>query len=527
MEAIYEIYDLLKSSRALEYLGGGHADDPAERTLLQRFFDLILEKDRYDDDRAAAALYGKGFDGTHKPYQKLKHKFKYRLLNLLVVMEDLQPDYSTKEATIKTLYREQAIAQILSLKKSSSELSVEVFKRVYKHATKHQMLTIMEESAGKLATLYGLGAQKNHTKRKKFRARYYAHREANNAKQWLIDLYADTIEMYRDSPNQEIVRFLEPHVEKTKEIIANFKFHNVVYMGHVVLQAYYQLSKNSTAVIENAKAAIARLNTGEGALFIQISVFYIGQITVYAQLQDFDRALGRLDNLLSKLEPGSANYYRFQEHGILIALHAERYAEAIERYQQLNARKLKKSVSAQAYQEWMLLEAYLKLLTEMVPGLENAFGSKFRLAKLRNDTYLIARQKDTLNLHVYLLEFCFALVRRRHGQVIDRVEAFEKYVQRYLGAKSTPRAYYFCKSLVQIPRADFHAVRTHRYAKAYLKGLEETEVDENYYATFSEVIPYGTLWRMVCAKLKGFEYLDAGMLPGRSLPTSPSDHQTK
>lgn len=520
MEAIYEIYDLLKSSRSLEYLGDHRSDDAGDRTLLKRFFELLQEEDRYDDHRAATLLYGDGFDGSHKPYQKLKHKFKYRLLNLLVVMESLQPDYSTKDAAIKSLYRELAIAQILSLKKSSSGLSVDIFKRVYKHATKHQILSIMEQAAGKLAALYG-GMQKNPTERKKIRAKYYAHREASDAKQLLIDLYSDTVEMYRDSSNQDIVDFLAPHIPNIKELTGSYKIYDIIYIGHALLQTYYQLTENPAAVNENAKTALTRLEIGPGAVFSQISVFYIGQVSVYTQLRDFDQALEILDTLISKLEPGAANYYRFQEYGIVISLHAERYSDAIARFQKLDLRKLKKSVSARAYQEWMLLDAYLKLLTEIVPCLKGAFGSKFRLSKLRNDTYLIARQKDNLNLHIYLLEFCFSIVRNRYGKVIDRAEAFEKYIQRHLSLSTTPRDFYFCKSLLQIPKADFHAVRTHHYAKVYLKGLRESEIGNNYYSTFSEVIPYENLWRMICEQLKGFEHLDASMLPEKVLSTAP------
>ena len=51
--------------------------------------------------------------------------------------------------------------------------------------------------------------------------------------------------------------------------------------------------------------------------------------------------------------------------------------------------------------------------------------------------------------------------------------------------------------LLEIPKADYHPIRTDRYVTNYVKRLENTEINLNEFSTEIEIIPYEQLWMLI------------------------------
>jgi hypothetical protein len=92
--------------------------------------------------------------------------------------------------------------------------------------------------------------------------------------------------------------------------------------------------------------------------------------------------------------------------------------------------------------------------------------------------------------------------KKEYDQAIDRIEAIEKYVTRYLRKDDTFRSNCFIRMLLQIPASGFHQAGVIRRAKKYQNKLEECPLEmagQNYEI---EIIPYETLWKMVVQSLE-------------------------
>jgi len=152
MLELHTLMPLLDSSKTVALIKAGTSGDDDEN-LLQRFHGLLMDYPGCTDDEAAKMLYGDGYDASHKPYQKLKHKFKYLLLNLVLLMDNLQPDYTNWKSARITIQRELSVAKILALQSSTKGLSISLLEKVYKRSVQFEMTDACEESARYLVNL--------------------------------------------------------------------------------------------------------------------------------------------------------------------------------------------------------------------------------------------------------------------------------------------------------------------------------------------------------------------------------------
>lgn len=102
-----------------------------------------------------------------------------------------------------------------------------------------------------------------------------------------------------------------------------------------------------------------------------------------------------------------------------------------------------------------------------------------------------------MNIPVLIVQFLYDIVDKRYDAGIERVEAVQKYVSRYLRKDELFRSNCFLKMLVQIPEAGFHREAVVRKAERYLSQLAETPLAIANQPHEIEIIPYEDLWQMI------------------------------
>ena len=106
-----------------------------------------------------------------------------------------------------------------------------------------------------------------------------------------------------------------------------------------------------------------------------------------------------------------------------------------------------------------------------------------------------------MNIPILVIQILFMIDQNRRNEVIDRIEAIEKYCSRYLKKGDMLRSNCFIKMLLQIPIAHFHKAAVNRKADKYWQRLQANPIDLSHQAHEIEIIPYEKLWGFVQDRL--------------------------
>ena len=95
----------------------------------------------------------------------------------------------------------------------------------------------------------------------------------------------------------------------------------------------------------------------------------------------------------------------------------------------------------------------------------------------------------------------FMIKQKNYDQAVDRIDAIEKYISRYLRKDETYRSHCFIRMLLQIPASGFHRAGVVRNAKKFRNKLEEVNIPMTGQNYEIEIIPYEVLWEHVIESL--------------------------
>ena len=276
----------------------------------------------------------------------------------------------------------------------------------------------------------------------------------------------------------------------------SFTTYNTVYR---VRLAYEELQGNYQEIIRVTAAASRRLRDGklnERRFDIRFNHF----MSIYAYLRSRQPAQGlRLaEEYARDFHPSSSNWFYFQEHHVLLALHAEHY----ERAQQLMATIAKNpaypSQREAALQRWDLYKAYIDFV---LPSPRAATARQRQLAQWALQLPEYSRDKRGHNVAILVLQLLYYLRERNLEEVLQRLERLRKYQQRHLYEPATLRSRLFLRLLQAIVERNFEAPQAAERGKLLLEQLRETPPPGEAFAEV-EIIPYEHLWELVLNLLR-------------------------
>ncbi len=276
----------------------------------------------------------------------------------------------------------------------------------------------------------------------------------------------------------------------------SFTTYNIVYRARL---AYEELQGNYQEMIRVTALASRRLRAGklnDRRFDIRFNHF----VSVYAYLRSRQPVQGlRLaDEYNRDFHPSSHNWFYFQEHYVLLALHAQQY----ERAQQLMgiiAKNPAYSIQRDtALQRWDLYRSYVDFV---VPPARNTTARQRQLAQWVLMLPEYSRDKRGHNVAILVLQLLHFLRERNLEAVMQRLERLRKYQQRHLYEANTLRSRLFLRLLSIIVEKNFDADRIAERGKALLQQLRDTQPPGEAFAEV-EIIPYEHLWELVLDLLR-------------------------
>lgn len=222
------------------------------------------------------------------------------------------------------------------------------------------------------------------------------------------------------------------------------------------------------------------------------------------QLRDLDRGKDLMAKCQEVFVPGEHNWFNSQNLVFLLGMHVADYQLALNTFLETTSHEKLPTLPAAMQEQWKLNEAYLYLIyrlrrLELPPGAQRL--ANFKLPRFLNETPEFSRERRKRNIPVLVVQIMLLLVDRKHDKITAKVEALEKYRQRYLRTAENFRSNCFIHMVSRLPAAHFNAVYAQRSLEKYWLDLIETPLDVANQAHEVEIIPYERLWEMTLSLL--------------------------
>ncbi|UOQ98566.1 hypothetical protein MUN81_03530 [Hymenobacter sp. 5317J-9] len=262
--------------------------------------------------------------------------------------------------------------------------------------------------------------------------------------------------------------------------------------------AYEELQGNFKEMIKVTAEASRRFRDGKlNARRFDLRFNHFVSIYAYLRSRQPVQGLRLAEQYSRDFHPSSSNWFYFQEHHVLLALHAEQY----ERAQQLLSTITKNPAyliqREAALERWDLYKAYI----DFVLPPQRATARQRQMAQWVLQLPEYSRDKRGHNVAILVLQLLHFLRERSLEEVLLRLERLRKYQQRHLYEASTLRSRLFLRLLQVIVEKNFDAAGAAERGKNMLLQLQETPPPGEAFAEV-EIIPYEQLWKLVLGLLR-------------------------
>ncbi|WP_226163251.1 hypothetical protein [Hymenobacter terricola] len=286
------------------------------------------------------------------------------------------------------------------------------------------------------------------------------------------------------------------HLEALHRKARSFTTYSATYR---VRLAFEELQGNYQEIIRVTAAASRRLRDGKlNARRFDIRFNHFMSIYAYLRSRQPVQGLRLAEEYSRDFHPSSSNWFYFQEHHVLLALHAEQY----ERAQQLMSLITKNPAyliqREAALQRWDLYKAYIEFV---LPPQRLTTARQRQMAQWVLQLPEYSRDKRGHNVAILVLQLLYFLRERNLEAVLMRLERLRKYQQRHLHEPATLRSRLFLRLLQVIVEKNFDAPKAAERGKTLFQQLRDTPPPGEAFAEV-EIIPYEQLWNLVLGLLR-------------------------
>ncbi len=478
--------------RAVELIGDGLEGD----SKIAEFYDALTEGRFADDDEAAQAFYSAGKNNS--AYQKLRKTVKDRLINALFIIDIKQASYSDRQRAYYEAYRDWAAAKIL-FGKGAHNAAVSICTKLLRISKKYEFTELTLDIYRTLRLFFGTmeGDLKKFDKYNAFFREYETlWRHENLAEELYINL---TIRYVNSrAGNKEISEKAHQAFREIEPLLGQYDSYQLHLCGRIVEMVCYSSVHDYQRTLAVCDDAIAFFQAKDYVATVPLQISYYQKMICHVQLRQFDAARKAAEKCMEYLEEGSFNWFKYRELYFILCMHSEEYQEAQAIHDKTVAHPEFENLPRNVVETWMIFEAYLKYLI-LAGQFEPAGGAdrediKFRLGRFLNEMSVFSKDKRGMNITILIIEVLFQILNGDRGQLIDRVEAIDKYRSRYLQEEETRRCNHFFRMLLQIPKNAFDRELAEQKAAKDLAALQQVPIELANQTYEIEILPYEKLW---------------------------------
>lgn len=444
------------------------------------------------------ALYGKATEANVRASQKLQYRVRSKLLNQLYFL-----DHSDPRHLVSRRYELECLDLLhkVSILYAEREykMSERLLQRCLRLAETGEFTQYAVQCARMLRNLYAEQRQAiPYKKIAKTLARF----------QQLLMWEDEAEQLYRDTQlalggtvasRRKMLTLLPEHISQLEALhrrARSFTTYNSVYRARL---GFEELQGNYQEMIRVTAAASRRLRDGKlNARRFDIRFNHFVSIYAYLRSRQPVQGLQLAEQYARDFHPSSNNWFYFQEHHVLLALHAEQYERAQQLLLVITKNPAYQIQREAALQRWDLYKSYIDFV---LPPQRVTTARQRQMAQWVLQLPEYSRDKRGHNVAILVLQLLHFLREQNLEEVLLRLERLRKYQQRHLYEPATLRSRLFLRLLQLIVEKNFEAPKAAERGKILLQQLKETPPPGEAFAEV-EIIPYEHLWELVLGLLR-------------------------
>jgi tetratricopeptide (TPR) repeat protein len=291
---------------------------------------------------------------------------------------------------------------------------------------------------------------------------------------------------------------LQAHTRQCLQALEPFKGKTPSYLFHVyfyIIRGNYLLeTADFSAALDNFDEAIRYFKNKRYPVGNSLAMFYYAKVPACIGLRQYAEGEKAVLASLDHAPNGSHNFFNACEMYFYLAMHAGKYALALELYQTTTRQRRFSNLRPPQRETWHIFGAYIFILYQLkgwAPP-ENSLPA-FRSFRFANETPVYGQDKSGMNVAIQIAFTLLLLLEDRKGDVLERIEALEKYRSRYLHHPGAGRSNLFIRILLQLPKSNFQIPVFQQKIAPLLKELSAAPHRPANQQYELEIIPYETL----------------------------------
>lgn len=449
-----------------------------------------------------AAKYYFGKDPTYPQYRKLKQKLVKKLIASSFFIDVNSAKFNEHQRAYFSCRKNLMSINIL-LAQYARGATVYLCKETLKYARKYELSDICYEVCKILRVHYSI-----HQKKK---GQYFKYHNLANYYKKVSDIEESMGQTYelmtlesKSRKNLKKIDVISSEFQKRHhndiliytEFRIHFHFHLVMLMRHTLLN-------ETENIISTCDQAIAFLESKGFVSDSFIGIFYYHKLQSLLKTGIKKDMKKFADKCISMYQEGTDRWYRSHQYYVNYCFYNRLYSEITEMVRKVKNSDTFSFQRPKIKEKWYLYDAYLYFLflSKKIDLPIESTIRKFRLSKFINQIPIISSLKDRNNIPVLIIQILILIKQKKFDQLIDRIEAIEKYTTRYLRKDGNYRSNCFIKMLLQVAKQNYHPIAVQRHTERLYQKLLEVPLSEAKQDVEIEIIPYEHLWEMVMESL--------------------------
>lgn len=463
---------------------------------------IAIYDGRVSNDEEAIALLYSDNSGKSK-YLNLRERLKEKLQSMAFLLEFKSIGESDRKKAYDKCNRKYAAAMLLT-SKGLKKSGIEMLEDVLKQSIFFDFTDLAINSLAPLRLYYGTIVG-NMEQYKIYKDLYAKYQEVWIVENMAEDAYTDLVSNFVKSKASkpmlsekalEYYLLLKPHLNKYD----SFKLH---LCGRLVETMVHSSRNDFKATALVCEKAIDFFTKKPFESYLPLQTFYYQLVVCHLQLKEFDKGYAAIQKCQPAFEAGTFNWLKLKELCFLLAMHTKHYDRAYAVCESVQKDLESAKQLTHIVEMWKIYEAYVQYLAQIGKvKTASAASKKFKLHKFLNEIPVFSKDKQGMNIPILIVQILFTLANRNFKNSMDRIEAIEKYCNRYLRQTDTFRSNCIIKALLQLPAANFHPEAVQRKAKKYIDLLQQHQVSDSFQNHEIEIIPYEDLWEMILDTIK-------------------------
>lgn len=462
----------------------------------EQLFDAVLEGRVSSDDEAMSLLYGTTEEAQSR-YNSLKIRLKEKIIQGILIADANGMETSDRSQAYIECQKKWAAAMTL-FAKGAENAAAELAEQLLRRSRKFEFTELVISVSHRLRHYYSFQYGKA-KKYEEYRALNRAYLEVWAAEKEAEDVVNDLAATYKPTRESrlELADVAERAYQNIASLLASSESYSLHFSGRILLLNSKMYRGDYAAAAEICKDAVTYFEKRKYNCNVPSQLFNYQLIVCQIQLKQYEEGRNTIRKQQAAFEPGTWNWFKFQELLYLLSMHTAHYDAAFQLQELAIQSKNFEKMPEMIQESWRIYEAYSWFLVKTGHIAKPTGARTYKTGKFLNEVPTYAKDKRSANVPVLIAQVLHALADGKTDVIIDRAEALAKYTSRYLKDDNQFRSNCFMNMLLQLPAGKMHRVAVMRKAEKVVARLAEHPIQIADQPFELEIIPYETLWGMV------------------------------